>query len=146
MLAGNHGNNTKSARKVKNVDEAQQVAHDNLQARTNQQLLCHRTLCLCEVVRANEVQDVVDTSHIASQLQCCANCSCAATSDTYGSSKCVIRRMSENCVYLTKACNQSSLLFGGQIRLRVISGSGSNSCGRKCISWCSVQWFFLQST
>ena len=60
MLAGNHGNNTKSARKVKNVNEAQLVAFI---IRQNKQVNgCRVTkFSLCEVSPANGVQDVADS-------------------------------------------------------------------------------------
>ena len=34
-------------------------------------------------------------AHIATQLECCANCSCAATSDTHGSCKCMVRGVTQ---------------------------------------------------
>ena len=53
--------------------------------------------------------------HVAPQLQCCANCGRAASSDTYGSGKRVVRGMAQICVHLAKTCNQPSLLLSGQI-------------------------------
>ena len=85
MFAGNHGTNTTSARKVKSVNEAQLVAF----------IICkNKQINGCRVtelsVRAKSCRQtrckmLLTLAHIASQLKCCANCSCAATSDTYGS-------------------------------------------------------------
>ena len=135
MLAGNHGNNTKSACEVKNVNEAQLVAFI---IRQNKQVNgCRVTkLSVCAKSRWQVGSRMLLTlAHIASQLKCCANCSCAATSDTYGSCKCVVRGMSQIRVHLTKTCNQYSLLLGCEIRFRLISGSDSNSRGRKRFTW-----------
>ena len=81
-------------------------------------------------------------AHIASQLWRCANCSCATSSDTFGSRKCIIRRVTQSCVHLAKSCNQPPLLLGGWFRLRLVSGSSSNSRGRKCLSWCRAHGVF----
>ena len=66
MLAGNHGNNTKSACEVKNVNEAQLVAFS---ARTNRSMAAV-SLCLCEVSLASGVQDaaVSRTHRIAAEV------------------------------------------------------------------------------
>ena len=129
MLAGDHGNNTKSTRKVKNANEAQLVAFIFCK---DKQINGYRVTKLS--VRAESCGQMgswmLTLAHITSQLECCTNCSCAATSDTYGSCKCVIRRMSQICVHLTKTCNQSSHLLGCEIRLRPVSGSDSHSRGR----------------
>ena len=60
MLAGNHGNNTKSACEVKNVNEAQLVVFI---IRENKQVNgCRVTkLRLCEVSQASGVQDAADS-------------------------------------------------------------------------------------
>ena len=103
-------------------------------------------LSVCAKSRRQVVSRLLMTlAHITSQLKCCANCSCAATNDTYGSCKCVIRRMSQIRVHLTKTCNQSSLLLGCEIRFRLISGSDSNSRGRKSFTWCPTQSIFDSS-
>ena len=133
MLAGNHGNNTKS---VKNVNEAQLIAFI---IRENKQVNGCRVAKLSVCAKScGQVGSrmLLTLAHIASQLKCCANCSCAATSDTCGSCKCVVRRMSQIGVHLAKTCNQSSLLLGCEIRLKLISGSDSNSRGRKRVTWC----------
>ena len=69
MLAGNHGNNTKSACEVKNVNEAQLVAFI---IRENKQVNgCRVTkLRLCEVSQASGVQDAADsrTHRIAAEV------------------------------------------------------------------------------
>ena len=82
MFVGNHGNNTKSVRKVKNVCEAQLDAI----------ILCKHTQingCCVSVCTKScgqmESRMLLTLAHIASQLSCRANRSCAATSDTYGS-------------------------------------------------------------
>ena len=57
MLAGNHGNNTKSACEVKSLCYPRE--------QTSQWLSCHQTLCLCGVSLASGVQDAAlsHTSH-----------------------------------------------------------------------------------
>ena len=57
----NHDNDTRRARKVENVPDVQLVCQQNLQAQTNQWLLYHQTLCLCEVVQPSGVQDDADS-------------------------------------------------------------------------------------
>ena len=139
MLARNHGNNTKSACEVKNVNEAQLVAFI---IRENKQINgCRVTrLSVCAKSCWQVGSRVLLTlAHTAPQLKCCANCRCAATSDTYGSCKCLVRGMSQVRVHLAKTCSQPSLLLGCEIRLRLISGSDSNSRGRKCFTWCPTQ-------
>ena len=123
MLAGNHRNNTNSACEVKNVDESQPVAFI---FRENKRVNgCRVTkLSVCAKSRWQVGSRMPLTlAHIASQLNCCANCSCAATSNTNGSCKCMVRGMSQVRVHLTKTCNQSSLLLGCKIGFRLISGS-----------------------
>ena len=116
-LAGNHGNNTKSACEVKNVNEAQVVAFI---IRENKQVngCCVTKLAVCAKSRWQVGSRMLLTlAHIASQLKCCANCSCAPTSDTCGSCKCMVRWMSQFRVHLAKICNQSSLLLGVGLEL-----------------------------
>ena len=142
MLAGNHGNNTKSACEVKNVNEAQLVAFI---IRQNKQINGCRVTKFSVCAKSRRQMGsrmLLSLTHIASQLMRCANCSCAATSDTYGSCKCVVRGMSQICVHLTKTSNQSSLLLGCEIRFRLISGSDSNSRGKKRFTWCPTQGIF----
>ena len=92
---------SKNARKVKNVNEAQLVAFILCREQTDQLLPCHRTLCPWEVLRANGVQDVVDSrtpSHRNSE--CSANCSRAATVTHMALASGMLRRMSQICVWL----------------------------------------------
>ena len=95
MLAGNHVNNTQSACEVKNVHEAQLVAFI---IRENKQVNGWRVteLSVCAKSRWQVGSRMLLTlAHIASQLKFCANCSCAATSDTHGTCKCMVRGMSQ---------------------------------------------------
>ena len=74
MLAGDHANNTKSACEVKNVNEAQLVAF--IIREKKQVNGCRVTkLPVCGQLRSRML---LTLAHIASQLKCCANCSCAA--------------------------------------------------------------------
>ena len=95
MLAGNHGNDTKSARKVDNVCDAQLVTS----------IICkHEQICGCRVTKLSVCAKscwqvgsrmTLTLGHIASQLQSCANCSRATSSDTYGSGKRMVRGMAK---------------------------------------------------
>ena len=91
MLAGDYGNNTKSAGKVKNVDEAQLIAF--ILCKNKQINGCRVTKLSVRATSCGQVGSrmLLKLAHITSQLKCRANCRCAATSDTYGSCKCVVR-------------------------------------------------------
>ena len=137
LFAGNHGNDTESARKVENVYEAQLVASI---IRKHEQIngCCVTKLSVCaKSCRQVGSRTMLTLAHIKSLLWCCAKCSCAATSDTYGSGECMVGGVTQICVHLAKTCRQPLLLLlGGQCRLQLVSGSSSNSRGRKCLSWC----------
>ena len=137
MLAGNHGNN-KSACEVKNVNEAQLVAFIIRQKQINS---CRVTkFSVCAKSRRQMVSRMLLTlTHIASQLKRCANCSCAATSDTYGSCKCVVRGMSQICAFDEDLQSIFAPPRLCEIRFRLISGSDSNSRGGKRFTWCPTQ-------
>ena len=93
MLAGNGGHDTKSSRKVENIYEAQLVSsiiskHEQIYG------CCVAKLSVCaQSCRQVGSRMMLTLAHIASQLQCCANCSRATSSDTHGSGKRMIRRV-----------------------------------------------------
>ena len=130
MLAGNYGNDTKSARK--NDYEAQLVASI---IRKHEQIngCCAIKLSVCaRACREVGPRMKLTLAHIASQLTAAANCSCTTSSDTYGSGKCMVRRVTQIWVHLAKVRNQLPLFLVGEFRLPLVSGSRIRVAGNVC--------------
>ena len=135
MLDGNHGNDTKKCSQGREgFFEAQLVAiiiykHEHING------CCVTKPPICaKSCRQVETRMMLTLAHIASQLWRCANCSCATSSDTFGSRKCIIRRVTQSCVQSASTPPRRSvqaptglwvgLAFAWQEMLVVVSRSG----------------------